>query len=459
MAKLVLNPGDFYAELRDLVKRWRLKVDAYEDARTILESDADPEDKLRDLDRVLKTHGVEAIPPSAQEPAFLYLNTGESYESTVMYSTGDEKFFVSSWGDTFEVWEREEAVPEAWQSWIRERVESGIRSRLSRDEDRGAVSPETVERVEQALDDYDSDELRRSFEKILREINGEIIVEGDGSVAVHLLDDAIDELYGDLVHGHQQQSMNPSGAALGGEDFISELKRQITVDRQVLAKPPGTPSSVVRGLPPTGQLYVNFINLPRSYSGVGGAETENNRMMFVVDGFGRGQNLPPPSGKVRVEQMVSMLPREYRLRAKTGTPSTIASYLAAFINRVGSEVPPKYTHSSQAPNARRRRAAQVGSIEEDTVIIPEAVASGVVDELRMKFDTEFPGLEDKLVRQAEAFYKSNDRFRKRIRSADGRDWLWSFMRHWAASDLRRESPEISRKLPPDFARGLPLERE
>lgn len=86
-------------------------------------------------------------------------------------------------------------------------------------------------------------------------------------------------------------------------------------------------------------LYVNLINLPRSVSGSGGggAEAENNRLMLSVYGF--------RSGRLKIEQSVSALPSVYRLRGKTADPTSIARYLAAFLNRVAAEVPPKFTHS------------------------------------------------------------------------------------------------------------------
>lgn len=108
--------------------------------------------------------------------------------------------------------------------------------------------------------------------------------------------------------------------------------------------------------------YVNFVNLPEevvaSRQG-GGAEAENNRMSFWVEGFnGSDPNAPPPTGKVKVSLQTSALPREYRLRAKTAPPGAIAQYLADFLNKVVREVPPKYTHSQPPGEAReaRRRA-------------------------------------------------------------------------------------------------------
>lgn len=98
----------------------------------------------------------------------------------------------------------------------------------------------------------------------------------------------------------------------------------------------------------TDAVHINFVNLPPSVvGGGGGAEAENNRMSFWVEGFDReDEHAPPPTGKVKVEMATSALPRDYKLRAKTGTPERIAQYLADFLNKVAREVPPKFTHST-----------------------------------------------------------------------------------------------------------------
>lgn len=93
-------------------------------------------------------------------------------------------------------------------------------------------------------------------------------------------------------------------------------------------------------------VFVNFVNLPKGYGhGGGGAEGENNRMTFWVEGFGRDSpDAPPPTGKVKVEMRTSAMPRALNMRAKTGTPEKIAEYLASYLNKIAAEVEPRYTH-------------------------------------------------------------------------------------------------------------------
>lgn len=88
-------------------------------------------------------------------------------------------------------------------------------------------------------------------------------------------------------------------------------------------------------------VYVNFYNLPSSVRGGGGAEAENNRMSFSIQGFGDAKM----NGKVKVEHQVSAFPREFRLRGKQGSPTAVAQYLANFLNDFVKKVEPKFTHT------------------------------------------------------------------------------------------------------------------
>jgi len=138
----------------------------------------------------------------------------------------------------------------------------------------------------------------------------------------------------------------PSQAGMGSGPFAQDLLSLLDIgDRQVRIRKGGHDT-----------VFLNFINLPHGVGGAGGgAEAENNRMMFVVSGFGHeSETAPPPTGKVKVELSVSALPRSYNLRAKTGTPSAIARYLADHLNRIAREVPPHFTHTAINPSGARR---------------------------------------------------------------------------------------------------------
>lgn len=119
--------------------------------------------------------------------------------------------------------------------------------------------------------------------------------------------------------------------------FVELLNSQLKLDgRQVKIR--------AEDMSRDDSVYVNFINLPSGVGGAGGgAEAENNRMSFWVHGFPKDG--AASKGTVKVEMSNSALPREYKLRGKTGTPEQIAKYLSDFINKVVKEVEPSFTHT------------------------------------------------------------------------------------------------------------------
>ena len=103
------------------------------------------------------------------------------------------------------------------------------------------------------------------------------------------------------------------------------------------------------------------------------------------------------------------------------------------------------------PSRKKSVISSPRSIQEDTGIIPEAVADGVVAEANYLLNanieedirTDIVGY---LSGYAEAVYANNPDFRKNIRSKRdegnaGRDWLYSYMRHWLAAELLKSCPE------------------
>lgn len=61
------------------------------------------------------------------------------------------------------------------------------------------------------------------------------------------------------------------------------------------------------------------------------------------------------------------------------------------------------------------------SIEDDTPIIPMALAQSVTNDI---------GFARHLVARADIVYAHNERFRKKVRGRNGLDYLETFMRHW-----------------------------
>jgi hypothetical protein len=70
------------------------------------------DDVLAVIDRAINAHGVEAITGDHYVDGFyhnivaLYVNTGDTYNTTVLYATEPERWYIGSWGDWVEKNER-----------------------------------------------------------------------------------------------------------------------------------------------------------------------------------------------------------------------------------------------------------------------------------------------------------------------------------------------------------------
>jgi tetrahydromethanopterin S-methyltransferase subunit G len=76
-----------------------------------LMKDADNYDEideaLNDINEILKCYGVESIQDNDFygyycDIGILYVNTGETYDFTVLYDTRQERFLITSWGNIVE---------------------------------------------------------------------------------------------------------------------------------------------------------------------------------------------------------------------------------------------------------------------------------------------------------------------------------------------------------------------
>lgn len=123
------------------------------------------------------------------------------------------------------------------------------------------------------------------------------------------------------------------------EAFIAELSRHVKMNGRKLSFCSGFMGRF-------DSAFVQVINLPEQVVALNagnGAEAENNRVEFSVDGFGSDRM----AGKVKVTVLVNVIQKKMPFRAKTGTPEVIAQYLAKYINQVVTEVEPKFTHTKE----------------------------------------------------------------------------------------------------------------
>jgi hypothetical protein len=103
-------------------------------------------------------------------------------------------------------------------------------------------------------------------------------------------------------------------------------------------------------------------------------------------------------------------------------------------------------------------------IQNDTPIVPRAVAEAVWEEACVHLKTELPRTwVRRLVIRANLVYQRNRQFRELLRKDGdaGRDWLWAFTRHWLAAMIWRHRSDLHSRLPAEYAVGqaLPIVRE
>jgi hypothetical protein len=131
---------------------------------------------------------------------------------------------------------------------------------------------------------------------------------------------------------------------------------------------------------------------------------------------------------------------------------TVDGYAESWQEDGGEEV-------DEARKSKASRTPAAGDITDDTSIVPEAVADSVLDEVQRYLGQEIPNsrdLSNSLADDARRIYANSTHYQKKLRSKDGLDWAYSFMRHWVASRLQKEYPNLYARLPRSFANGEPL---
>lgn len=96
------------------------------------------------------------------------------------------------------------------------------------------------------------------------------------------------------------------------------------------------------------------------------------------------------------------------------------------------------------------------TIATDTCILPAVIADTVIRQLEVYLKVSLPAdFAARLEERAEATYSANEQFRRRVRASGdkGRDYLYTFMRHWLAALVKEFVPEQFPRLPEGFAQG------
>ena len=130
----------------------------------------------------------------------------------------------------------------------------------------------------------------------------------------------------------------------------------------------------------------------------------------------------------------------------------ITSVMGLLFDLESSAAMPGCVHFERGQKRRRH-------IEADTPIVPRAVAVSVWSEACAWLDEELPrGWICRLAIRANVIYARNRRFRQKIHGPDntGRDWLWTFTRHWLAAMILKRSPQLYTRLPASYSIGRDL---
>jgi hypothetical protein len=98
-------------------------------------------------------------------------------------------------------------------------------------------------------------------------------------------------------------------------------------------------------------------------------------------------------------------------------------------------------------------------IEDDTPIVPRAVAEQACEEASVWLGEPFPRVwAAELAERANVVYQHNPRFRRLLRKRGdaGIYWLAAFMRHWLSALLASRRPDLCQRLPGSYAVGQDL---
>ena len=108
---------------------------------------------------------------------------------------------------------------------------------------------------------------------------------------------------------------------------------------------------------------------------------------------------------------------------------------------------------------REWRASLPTQLERDTLLMPDAIAESVVQEVERYLNARLPeGFADRLAARAHHLYPRHRHFRQTLQRPgnNGRQNLFMFMRHWTCGWLKRERSPLFKKLPWSYGQGLPL---
>ena len=108
---------------------------------------------------------------------------------------------------------------------------------------------------------------------------------------------------------------------------------------------------------------------------------------------------------------------------------------------------------------RAWRASLPTALERDTLLMPDAIAESVVQEVERFLEARLPDdFAERLAAKTHYLYPRHRHFHKVLNRPGnrGRNNLYVYMRHWTAGWLKREHSTLYKKLPWSFGQGWPL---
>ncbi len=109
------------------------------------------DDAMETADEILDGHGVEGVRGEGafidkywRDTILLYVNLGDTYDTTICYDTEEEEFFIGSWGDFYEKWSNEDDEEEGGED-EEEEEEEEAEDEEGDDETEGEEEEEEVE--------------------------------------------------------------------------------------------------------------------------------------------------------------------------------------------------------------------------------------------------------------------------------------------------------------------------
>ena len=99
------------------------------------------------------------------------------------------------------------------------------------------------------------------------------------------------------------------------------------------------------------------------------------------------------------------------------------------------------------------------ALERDTLLMPDAIATSVVQEAERFLKADLPAsFTERLAAKAHYLYPRHRHFKKMLNRPGnfGRHNIYVYMRHWTAGWLKREHSALFKQLPWSYAQGRPL---